>query len=106
MKQAFTIEIETLDNQSALRDFQIMAVLKNSFDEFFDGNARPLSAKESTVEQNCGTPENVNEKALDLLRRASDSLEEYHLEIMGRFGDSLATEIEEYVGRNTQGRTE
>lgn len=51
MKQTFIIEIETLDSQSALRDFQIMAALKNSFDEFFDGNARPLSAKETTVEQ-------------------------------------------------------
>lgn len=68
MKQAFTIEIETLDNQSALRDFQIMAVLKNSFDEFFDGNARPLSAKESTVEQNHGTPENTSENSKKPLR--------------------------------------
>ena len=68
MKQTFTIEIETLDNQSALRDFQIMAALKNSFDEFFDGNARPLSAKETTVEQNCGTPENTSENSKKPLR--------------------------------------
>lgn len=62
-----------------------------------------IKVKEINVEQTCGTPENVSEKALDLLKRASDSLEEYHLEIMGRFGDSLATEIEDYIRENTKG---
>lgn len=93
MKQTFTIEIETLNNQSTLRDFQIMAALKNSFDEFFDGNARPLSAKETNVEQNHGTPKSIDKNALDLLRRASDSFKGLapHCE------EEILGEIEDYL---------
>lgn len=68
MKQTFTIEIETLGNQSALRDFQIMAALKNSFDEFFDGNARTLSAKETTVEQSVEPLKNQEETPKNIVQ--------------------------------------
>lgn len=97
MKQTFVVEIETLGNQSALRDFQIMAVFKNGFDEFFGGNVRPLSAKETNVEQSSGTPDFSSKKALDLLKQAAQSLREYCLSSGGPYRDSLGEKIEEYL---------
>lgn len=64
-----------------------------------------IGVKEISEEQTCGTPDESMKKALDLLTRASDSLNYYCTELNGDMNDGLAMEIEEYIRDNTKGRT-
>jgi len=51
---------------------------------------------ENNVEQNVERPKN-QQKMLDLLRSASDSLNSYRAELDGDYNDSLAMEIQDFL---------
>lgn len=71
--------------------------------EYFGGwHGQNCSLK--LVEQTCGTSESIDKNALDLLKRASDSLNNYRAELDGDYNDSLASEIDKYIEENTRRR--
>lgn len=96
MKQTFVVEVESpdvLESQgSKLRIDDLKHYLKEGIKEDF----HPWCAEKfviSIVEQSSGTPENTIQKALDLLKRASDSLTESDY----AYKRNLGHEIEDYL---------
>jgi hypothetical protein len=92
-KRVFTVEIESFDDHKPLKDFQLFSATNMGLQDLFDMGFRVSSVKETTVEQTCGTVD-FAEKAIDLLKRASDSLNSYCADANGDLNDSLATEID------------
>ena len=102
MKQTFTIEIDSSDYVEPVSVTYLIAILRMGFSEARMSNLSILNIKETTVEQNHGTHESIDKNALDLLRRASDSLNYYCTEINGDINDGLAMEIDNYIRENTR----
>lgn len=105
MKQVFVVEIDSSDYVHAVTENDLSNMLTQGFYSARMGNLSIRSIKETTVEQTCGTPESIEEKALSLLKRAAQSLNEYRAELDGDYNDSLATEIEDYIRENTKEKT-
>ncbi len=93
MKQSFLLEISGTDNdllaQTSYFSSWIASALKKeivrSFPEFPYPNV--IVKPSQTVEN----------QAISLLKRASDSLNDYRAERDGDYNDSLATEIDKYI---------
>lgn len=105
MKQTFVVEIdcvgesfESIYNDGILKWAKMQNCQLKQINDCTLTNFRVLSPVEQSVE-----PLKDQEKALDLLKRASRSLDEYKAKLDGNYNDPLATEIEDYIGRNTKG---
>ena len=57
----------------------------------------------SFVEQNCGTPESINQKALDLLNKAAETIACLSDKLSDSSAYALGLDIEEYIRNNTKG---
>lgn len=95
-KQVFTIEIDSSDYAEPISVTYLMAMLRMGFSEANMSDLSILSIEENNVEQNVERPKN-QQKMLDLLRRASDSLNSYRAELDGDYNDSLAMEIQDFL---------
>lgn len=107
MKKTFTLGIECLDSiKDSIQDNfadDISTAFRIGLIEYFGGwQGQNCSLK--LVEQNCGTPESIDKNALDLLKRASDSLNDYCAHANGDMNDSLASEIDNYIEDNKDNR--
>lgn len=106
MKKTFTVEIEIADCWIEDGFSFSESKIKEAFQDGI-GEQLPYSHESETsvkvVEQTRGTPKSVDKNALDLLKRASDSLNDYRAELDGDYNDSLASEIDKYIKDNTRG---
>lgn len=108
MNKTFTVEIEIAE--SWIQDgFEFSESRINEAFQRGIGELLPYAYESETkvkvVEQSVEPLKN-QEKMLDLLTRASDSLNYYCTELNGDMNDSLAMEIDEYIRENTKGKTE
>lgn len=106
MKQTFTLELDLPSDTSRVSELRLGEAIRRGYKEYFGQVLPNLFVSEKTVEQNHGTPESIEEKDLDLLTRASDSLNYYCTEINGDMNDGLAMEIDKYIEDNTRAKIE
>lgn len=97
MKQVFVVEIDSSDYVHPVTENDLSNMLTQGFYSARMGNLSIRSIKETTVEQTCGTPENVNEKALDLLKQASQAIGSYERGDRLDSLDYIAGRIEDYL---------
>lgn len=103
MKCKFTLEIECLDSIKNSLDGEFAEETETAFriglhEKFGGWQGQNFSLK--FVEQNCGTLDNTN-KMIDLLKRASDSLNDYCEDCDDEYNDSLVEEIDQFIKSNT-----
>ena len=107
MKQTFVVEIDCpRDCQSLTSETVKESVRGILWGEYGRRKAlaMQIQVKKITVEQNCGTPESIDKNALDLLKRAVKTLDNYERGDKIDSLDDLAWEIDNYIEDNTRER--
>lgn len=102
MKQTFVVEFTHAPSLDRVSDLMLWNAIWEGLNPLKNNLPSSFSVQEIDVEQNHGTPENVNQKAFDLLKRAAQSLNDYSDYTGGGMKDSLGEEIEDYIRENTK----
>lgn len=95
-KRTFVVELTSSnDSLNALTKEDFDYIVRRGIYEYM-GNFFARNVQINNVEQNVERSKN-QDKTLDLLRRASDSLNSYRAELDGDYNDSLAMEIQDFL---------
>lgn len=95
-RQVFTVGIYLPPDTSKVSELRLAESIQKGYKEHFGQELINLFVMENNVEQNVERPKN-QQKMLDLLRSASDSLNSYRAELDGDYNDSLAMEIQDFL---------
>ncbi len=95
-RQVFTVEIYLPPDTSKVSELRLAESIQKGYKEHFGQELINLFVMENNVEQNVERPKN-QQKMLDLLRRASERLNELVQRDRPSHVDYLACEIEEFL---------
>lgn len=102
MKQAFVVEFTHAPSLDRVSELMLWDAIWKGLNPMKNNLPSSFSVQEIDVEQNCGTPENVSEKALDLLNRAAETIARLSNKLSDSSAYALGLDIEEYIRDNTK----